>query len=154
MRLTLLAVGKSAASWSEAGVREYAKRLKRQGGLSETWVKAEPFRGDVDAVKRAEGERLLKAVRERDLLVALDERGDAPDTPTFAAMLQEAQLSGASGLVFAIGGPYGLSDEVRQRAWRTVRLSSLVLNHDLARVVLVEQLYRSFDLLEGGPYHH
>jgi 23S rRNA (pseudouridine1915-N3)-methyltransferase len=106
----------------------------------------------VDAVRDAEAARILARVGPRDGLVCLDERGERLDTPTFAAVLDALRQQGP--VVFAIGGPYGHGEAVRTRARRVIRLSDLVLNHALARVVLVEQVYRAITLLEGAPYHH
>ncbi len=151
-RFRVLIVGKPGAGWSGDAVADYAKRLSRMGGVVEESVKAETFRGDVDAVRAAEATRLLARVGPRDKLIALDERGEDPDTAAFTALVDEGRRDGT--LVFAIGGPYGHGPELRQRAWRTVRLSSLVLNHEIARVVLYEQLYRAMTILQGVPYHH
>jgi 23S rRNA (pseudouridine1915-N3)-methyltransferase len=153
VKLRLIAVGKGAPAWADEAVADYGQRLRRFGGLDETVVRPEPFRGDVEAVRAAEAERLLALVKDRDRLVALDERGEAPGTEAFAGLLREG-LTAQGALVFAIGGPYGHGEALRRRAWRTVRLSSLVLNHQVARVVLVEQLYRAFTVLAGEPYHH
>ena len=73
---------------------------------------------------------------------------------SFTNLIQGARMAGAGRLVFAIGGAYGLSEQVRSRAWRVIRLSSLVMAHDVARVVLYEQLYRATTQIEGIPYHH
>lgn len=154
MRIAVLVVGKGGAAWADEAVLDYAKRARRHGRVDEEVVKPEPFRGDVETVRRAESERLLAKVGDRDRLVALDERGDDLDTAAFAAMLKAARDGGVHRLVFALGGPYGHDAIVRDRAWKVVRLSSLVLNHEVARVVLYEQIYRGFDLLAGGPYHH
>lgn len=151
-RFRLLVVGRSRAPWADEAVAEYGKRLKRAGGFVEEDVKAEAFRGDAERVRRAEGERLLGRVGPRERLVVLDERGERLDTTAFAALVDAGRQQGA--VVFAIGGPYGHDDAVREKAWRVVRLSDLVLNHEVARVVVVEQLYRAITLLEGSPYHH
>lgn len=150
-RVRVLTVGKGRCAWADAAVDDYARRVRRHGRLDEVVVKPETFRGDVDAVRAAEGARLRKAV-DRDALIALDERGDRLDTAAFAELLREQTLRGA--VVFALGGAYGLDASVRTASARTVRLSDLVLNHEVARVVLYEQLYRAVTLLEGIPYHH
>lgn len=151
-RLAVALVGRSRCAWADAAVDDYAKRLKRHGKLEERVVKPEKFRGDVDAVRSAEGERLKKILSPREQLVALDERGERLDSHAFAAMLDALNLEGT--VVFAIGGAYGLDAAVRQAAVRTVRLSDLVLNHEVARVVLYEQLYRAVAINAGIPYHH
>ena len=154
MKVCLLRIGKGRTAWADDAVDDFARRLGRSMPFEERLLKPEPFRGDVDAVREAEGRRILRAVKARDRLVALDERGERPTTEEFAAWLKKAQGSGGGRLVFAIGGPYGHSPEVRERSWRVLALSSLVLNHELARIVLVEQLYRASTLIRGGSYHH
>ncbi|MSQ02017.1 MAG: 23S rRNA (pseudouridine(1915)-N(3))-methyltransferase RlmH [Myxococcales bacterium] len=90
----------------------------------------------------------------RARIVALDERGEERTSEAFAELLESAVRAGAHPLVFVIGGPYGLDDAVKSAAWKTLRLSTLVLNHAVARVVLVEQIYRACAIRSGGPYHH
>ena len=150
-RFVVLPVGKPKARWAQTAVDDYSKRLRRHGGVAEQVVKTEPFRGDEAAVKRAEGARVLERAA-KGLLVVLDERGERLDTHGFAQLVDDGRQRGT--LYFAIGGAYGHDPAVRAGAWRVVRLSDLVLNHELARVVLYEQLYRSMTLLSGAPYHH
>jgi 23S rRNA (pseudouridine1915-N3)-methyltransferase len=147
-------VGKGRVSWADDGTREYTRRLPKHLGFKELQLKPTPFKGDVDAVKRAEAERILAKIGHGDRLVALDERGEDLDSHGFAAMIDQAAKMGTKRLVFAIGGPYGHGAAVRDQAWRTLRLSKMVLNHSLARMVLGEQLYRASTLLWGGQYHH
>jgi 23S rRNA (pseudouridine1915-N3)-methyltransferase len=153
VKLKLVTVGKGAPSWADAAVADYAKRLRRLGGVEEHTLKPEKFRGDVDAVRRAEGGRILQFIKPRDRLVVLDERGVGLSTEDFTKLL-ESGLQAEASLVFTIGGPYGHDPAVRQRAWRVVRLSDMVLNHQVARVVWFEQVYRAMTLMNGTPYHH
>ena len=153
MKLRVLTVGKSRCGWAQEAVTDYDKRLRRWGGVVEESVKAQTFRGDVDAVRLAESERLIARLAPNERLVALDERGENLSTEAFARLVELCR-DDATPLAFALGGAYGHDAILRQRAWRVIRLSSLVLNHEVARVVLYEQLYRSLDWLEGGPYHH
>jgi len=152
VRLAVLGVGKSRCSWADAAVADYSKRLKRHGKLDVRIAKPERFKGNIEAVRAAEATRLLKLVGPREVLVALDERGEDLDSHGFAALLDALNLDGT--VVFAIGGAYGLHETVRSAARRTVRLSNLVLNHEVARVVLYEQLYRAVTINKGIPYHH
>jgi 23S rRNA (pseudouridine1915-N3)-methyltransferase len=152
MKWRVVRLGKGRTPWADAAVADYTSRLRRYGGLEEVLLRPEVFRGDVDAVQRAEGERVRALLGPRDLLVVLDERGEAPDTPTFARWLDEARQRG--GATFALGGPYGHHATLRAEAWRVARLSNLVLNHEVARVLFFEQLYRGLSLLDGSPYHH
>lgn len=151
-RLHVVRVGRGRTRWADDAVADYTKRLKRHGKLEETLLKPVAFKGDVDAVRQAEAERILKHVGPRDQLVALDERGKGLDSHAFADLLGTLNLEGR--VVFAIGGAYGLDASVRKAARRTLKLSDAVMNHEVARVVLFEQLYRGVTLLEGIPYHH
>lgn len=151
-RFRIVRVGRGKTSWADQAVADYAKRLKRHGKLDEILVKPVPFKGDVDAVREKEAERLLKHVGPRDLLVALDERGDGLTSHAFADVVRDLNLEGT--VVFVIGGAYGLDVQVRKRSRRVLKLSDAVLNHEVARVVLFEQVYRAVTLLEGIPYHH
>ncbi len=150
MKQVLLTVGRPARGWAAEGAADYLRRLR---GLEEQWVKPEPFRGDEHAVRDAEGARLLAATSSRDRIVALDERGDDLSTTEFVALVDDG-LAAEGRLIWAIGGAYGHAPAVRASAWRVVRLSSLVLNHELARVLLAEQLYRVSRIQAGAPYHH
>lgn len=144
--------GKGRCAWADDAVLDYGRRVQRLGGFDEQLVKPELFRGDVEAVRAAEASRVLQRVGPRDVLIALDERGEALATEGFAERLDRWRQEGT--VVFAIGGPYGHGAAVRAQSRASVRLSSMVLNHELARVVLVEQLYRALTVLEGVPYHH
>lgn len=150
-RFVVLPVGKPKARWAQSAVDDYSKRLRRHGGVREQVVKSEPFRGDEHAVRQAEGNRILETSH-KGVLVVLDERGLDLDSHAFAKLVDAGRQQGT--VYFAIGGAYGHSEDVRAGAWRVVRLSNLVLNHELARVVLYEQLYRAMTLLSGAPYHH
>jgi 23S rRNA (pseudouridine1915-N3)-methyltransferase len=147
-----LTVGRSRCDWADEAVSDWVRRIRRYGGVEEDDVRAEPFHGDVERVRRAEGDRVLARTSGRDRLVCLDERGERLTSEGFAALIDAGRQQGT--VIFALGGPYGHHESVRAAAWRTVRLSDLVLNHEVARVVLYEQLYRGLTLLEGVPYHH
>jgi len=151
-RFRVLLVGRPKAAWAQAAVDDWTRRMARYGGVAERALKAEPFRGEVEAVRRAEGARIVEASGARASLVALDERGERLSTDGFTKLVDAGRQRGP--LVFAIGGPYGHGEAVRETAWRTVRLSDLVLNHEVARVVLYEQLYRAATRIAGAPYHH
>lgn len=154
MKISTIWVGKGRVGWADEAAHEYSRRLPRHLDYTEIHVKPVPFKGDEKAVKRAEAERILAKIGDGDRLIALDERGKALDSHQFAQLIDEAAQQGTRRIVFAIGGPYGHGVAVREKAWKTVRLSTMVLNHSLARVVLCEQLYRSSTLLWGGSYHH
>jgi len=107
-----------------------------------------------DAQREGEAERVLKCVAPGEHLVLLCERGREVSSEGVAKLIASAGDAGKPGLVFALGGPFGHGDAVRGRADDAVCLSKLVMNHAVARVVLLEQLYRAFTILRGEPYHH
>ena len=154
MKITTLWVGKGRVTWADAGAIEYTRRLPSHLGYTETQIKPVAFQGNEVEVRNAEAEKILGQLKSGDRLIALDERGNAPDSHEFAALIDQAAQLGTRRLAFAIGGPYGHGEAVRNRAWKTIRLSRMVLNHSMARMVLSEQLYRASTLLWGGHYHH
>lgn len=151
MKLAIVRVGDRSPAWADAACHDYGRRLRAP--IAELSVRAEPFRGDVDAVRAAESERVLARLTPRDRLVALDERGADPDADAFLDLYRQG-LEAEGRLVFALGGAYGHHDRLRRAAWRTIRLSSLVLNHEVARVLLYEQIYRAWAREHNVPYHH
>jgi len=150
-RFKILIVGRSKSRWANDAVQDYTKRLRRHGGVEEAFVKTEPFRGDASVVREAEGERIHRAAGS-GVLIVLDERGKRLDSHAFANLVDRCRQQGQ--VTFAIGGAYGHSENTRAAADHVVRLSDLVVNHELARVMLYEQLYRAMTLLSGAPYHH
>ena len=153
MKLRLLWVGKTRAGWLRDGIDEYAGRLRRYVPLEIVEVKEE--KGLAPGEQRLrEGERLARAIPPTAQLILLDERGEEPTSPELAAFIGKSRDSGVPELAFVIGGAYGFSDELRSRAHRLLALSRLTLTHEMARVVLLEQLYRGFTILNNEPYHH
>lgn len=133
-------------------MQAYAGRVKHYVRLELSELPEARGRRSADGSRADEAKRILGARRPGELLVALDERGDRLDTPAFARLLEEAQ-NRSQDLLFVVGGDDGLDPAVREAAGRVLSLSSMTLPHRLARLVLVEQLYRAFTLLRGEPYH-
>lgn len=154
MKIVLVRVGRGRTAWADAAWRDYTRRLPRQVPVSETLLRPEPFHGDPATVRAAESGRIVGTLGEGDRLVLLDERGELMDSQGFADLISHAARLGCRRLIFAIGGPYGHGPAARERAWKVLALSPMVLNHEVARVVLAEQLYRASTLLWGGSYHH
>ena len=154
MKLATIWVGKGRVQWAEAGSAEYTRRLPAHLGYRDIQLKPEAYRGDKVAVRDAEAQSILASIKSGDRLIALDERGVDLTSEAFASLIDSAAQLGTKRLVFAIGGPYGHGAAVRTEAWKTVRLSKMVLNHSMARMLLSEQLYRASTLLWGGQYHH
>ncbi len=154
MKTRLIRVHKGRCGWADEGAEDYTRRLRRYGGFEEITVRPGVFKGDVEALREVETRRVRKLVRPGDRLVVLDERGSDLDSEAWAKMLDGARVAGTSCLVFALGGPYGHHGSLRDTAWRVVRLAPMVLNHQVARVVALEQLYRAWTILRREPYHH
>lgn len=135
---------------------EYLKRLKRYIP-SELIVIPDLKRGKNEGpnqLKVREGAQLLEFVKPGDALFLLDERGNAYSSPEFAAFLQKQMNSGRKRLLLAVGGSYGFSQQVYDRADGKIRLSRMTFSHEMARLFLLEQLYRACTILKGEPYHH
>ena len=107
-----------------------------------------------DQQKEKEGELILKSLQSSDILILLDERGKSYSSIAFAEALQKRMNSGMKNLVFVIGGPYGFSEAVYQRAQQQISLSAMTFSHQMVRLFFVEQLYRAFTILRNEPYHH
>ena len=140
--------------WERAGFEAYVARLPHHVRLELVELpleKAGRNRAPLRA-RELEGERLLKGIPAQAYKVALDERGRALSSRVFAERLERWQQH-ASHIAFIIGGPDGLSAPVLKAAQETLSLSSLTLPHGLVRVVLAEQIYRAFTILDGHPYH-
>ena len=146
MKLLIISPGKTHNSTVAEGIGEYAKRLPKSFSLE--WVHPKPESVEV------EGVAILKLVKKEDFVILLDERGKDIDTPGFAKLLERHLGEGTKRLVFIIGGAFGVSVAVTERANLTLKLSSLVFPHMLVRLILTEQLYRASSILEGSKYHH
>ncbi|HJU85868.1 MAG TPA: 23S rRNA (pseudouridine(1915)-N(3))-methyltransferase RlmH [Gemmatimonadota bacterium] len=152
MKIEILAVDRLRSAWAREAVDEYMGRIGRYCPVERREVKRA---GEDAGAVAAEGERLLKAAATgpADKLVALDPAGEALDSAGWAALVGGSADQGVGRLVFVVGGAAGLSPEVRRSARRIVSLGPQTLAHELAQVVLVEQLYRAWTILRGEPYH-
>lgn len=144
MRLRVCAIGKPKLAYAKAGIEEYSRRLQRYTKLELLYLR--------EGTQPQEGERLLGASRE-SVRVVLDERGDLVDTVELKTRLEVWEMQGEKGLAFLIGGAEGHAQAVRDAADWVLSLSKLTLQHELALVVLLEQLYRVETLKRGEPYH-
>lgn len=144
MRLKVCAVGKPKLPFAREGVAEYLRRLHKYTKFELVYLK--------EGTQIQEGERLLQA-SEGYLRVVLDERGEMVDTLALKAKLEAWEMRGEKGAAFLIGGAEGHSQVIRDAADWVLSLSKLTLQHELALVVLLEQLYRVETLKKGEPYH-
>lgn len=151
MRVVVAAVGKVRDANFAAAIEEYEVRAKRYWPLSTVEVREES-RGAPDAVRTAECKRLLASVPKGAQLVACDLTGKQFASDEFAKWLQ-TQRERAQDVCFVLGGAFGLTDEVRTKASLILSLGRPTLPHELARLVLMEQLYRAGTIVRGEPYH-
>lgn len=154
MRLRILAVGTRMPGWVDAGVEDYARRLRAHWRFELLELPVARRDGSQSAARAvaAEGARVLAALRPAERAIALDERGLAMTTRELAARLAAGEREG-DDLALLIGGPDGHAPEVRSRCVESWSLSRLTLPHGLARIMLAEQLYRAQSLLLNHPYH-
>lgn len=153
MRIFLLAVGKPRNPGLAAAILEYEKRAARYWTFETREVREESARGTSAAVVRArEGDRLLERLPEDVELVACDVGGLAMTSEAFARWLGGVR-DAARDVAFVVGGAFGLSEKMVRRSRRRLALAPWTLPHELARLVLVEQLYRAGTILRGEPYH-
>lgn len=139
--------------WKEAAAH-YRERLARWRRLDCTEIRDGDAALPVDKRNALEGRRILEALGPQDIPLILDERGQELDSPGLAALLHRMDQEAAGRACFIVGGAFGLDQAVRDRARRMLRLSAMTLPHELARVVLLEQLYRAECILRNVPYHH
>ncbi|KAJ8758710.1 hypothetical protein K2173_000431 [Erythroxylum novogranatense] len=136
-------------------VDEYVGKLRHYCSVDDVLVRSNPRNAwDSRAQVDDEDAAVMNLIRSDDWIVMLDEQGRDVSSEQMADLVADAGNTGASRLLFCIGGPYGHGKQVRDRANVTIRLSSMVLNHQIALLVLVEQLYRSWTILKGQNYHH
>lgn len=149
--IRVLAVGKKHESWVAEGIERYQKRLKRPFDIE--WTLLPHSSLDNDQARREESERILARLKDDEYVILLDERGGIVDSPSLSRKLQ-VPLETSRKVVIIIGGAYGVDNSIHQRADFTWSLSWLVFPHQLVRLILVEQLYRSQEIATGRPYHH
>lgn len=153
MQIHLIAVGNKMPDWVQQGYNEYARRLPRECELVLKEVAPDKRRsGDIARITREEGERMLLALPPRAYVVTLDIPGK-PWTTTDLAKALNRWFGNGQPVALMVGGPEGLADEVRDKAQESWSLSPLTFPHPLVRVIVAEQIYRAWSLLNNHPYH-
>ena len=158
MKITLLAVGKIKEKYLVQGIGEYAKRLSRYCKLEIVEVADEKTPDGVSEalekqIKDREGERILSHIRDGEYVFALAIEGKMMSSEEMAQKMERLGVEGRSQVVFVIGGSLGLSEAVIRRADEHLSFSKMTFPHQLMRVILLEQIYRSYRIMTGGPYH-
>lgn len=159
MKICVLLPGKIKPKALASAQEEYARRLKSFGAELVEYKDEKVSSRTPDQTKGAEADRIFKLLKEGDYLVACDERGQTISTMALADLLRASRngdmpLNGRRRMVIVIGGALGLADSVREKADAVWSLSSLVMAGGVARIVLLEGLYRAFTVVEGHPYHN
>lgn len=156
MKIVVIAVGKTSADYISRGVDEFLKRANRYLGVELTVIpdiKASKALTE-EAQKLQEGRNILASLLPGDIVTLLDERGKELTSREFSGMIERRMIQGTKRLVFVIGGPYGFSKEVYERADSKLSLSRMTFTHEMVRLFFVEQIYRAMTIMRGEPYHH
>ena len=153
MRISILRVAKGNVAWSDKGSQEYLKRIGASWRIDEQKLRLSQ-KGDIVERQQSETEQIQKLLLPEDRLIVLDERGEQVTSEEFAQWLNQCMEDRVKRVVFAIGGPFGHAPELRKDAWKVLGFSPMVLNHEMVRLLLAEQLYRASTIIWGGQYHH
>ncbi|MDX2471407.1 MAG: 23S rRNA (pseudouridine(1915)-N(3))-methyltransferase RlmH [SAR324 cluster bacterium] len=153
MEVRFLFTGKTKDPWVIEGVKHYQKRIKPYAVVSEEVIKEAQRLGPV-AIKIDEAKRQLTAIKKSDFIILLDDKGKTQTSEGFAGLLLKWQEQGFRQFSFLIGGAYGVTEEVKNACNYSLSLSALTFPHQLVRLMLVEQTYRAFSILNNEKYHH
>ena len=157
MKIKIYCIGKIKDQYLKDGTNEYLKRISPYSNIeiievADSKIKDNPNVSDIEKAKNEEGERVLKQLK-NDYLIGLDLNKKEPTSEEFAEFLQSKLVEGGSNISFVIGGSYGLSDELKKRCNTSISLSKLTFLHQMTRLILLEQIYRAFKILNNETYH-
>ena len=158
MKIKLYAIGKIKESYLKLGIEEYKKRISAYSNIDIIEVNDEPVKdnpslAEIEMVKDKECAKVLKLLKPNEYLITLDLTKNQPNSVQFASFLEKSFEKGGSSISFVIGGSYGLSNEIKQRANDTICLSNLTFLHQMTRLILLEQIYRAFKINNNEVYH-
>jgi 23S rRNA (pseudouridine1915-N3)-methyltransferase len=155
MKITILSIGKTKASFFKEGMKEYLDRLKHY--IPVVYNELADLKNtknlSVSEIKNKEGELLQKAIPSGHAIVLLDDKGKQFSSEDFAAYFERKMILGPD-ICFIIGGAYGFSDEIYSMANEKISLSKMTFSHQMVRLILFEQVYRAFTIINREPYHH
>lgn len=156
MKIELAVIGKTSIGYLKQGIDEYIKRLKHYVPFEIKYIDDIKNTKNIseDQQKRTEGAKILSLLDKSDFVVLLDEHGKEYTSMQYSSYIQKRMLSGAKKVVFVIGGPYGFSQEVYDRANDKISFSKMTFNHEMIRLIFTEQLYRAYTIINHDPYHH
>lgn len=156
MKILLLTIGNTDKKYMKEGIDDYVKRLSFYLPFETRVIPDLKNRNNlsVELQKEKEGQLILNLIIPGDFMILLDERGSEFSSLEFSKWIEKKMISGIRQLVFVIGGPYGFSKMVYQRADFKISLSQLTFSHQMVRLVFVEQIYRAMTIIKNEPYHH
>lgn len=158
MNIKIIAIGKIKENYLKEGINEYLKRIKPYANISiievnDSPIKDNPNQSDINKAKDSEGKKALDHIKNNDYVITLDMNKKEFDSIEFSSYLIKKLEQGGSNLTFLIGGSYGLSDELKARANDSFSLSKMTFLHQMTRLILLEQIYRSFKIYSHETYH-
>lgn len=151
MSVRVIAVGKKHEAWITDGIGRYSERLRKPFNIE--WVLLPHSASTGLTARQEESERIRQRLSKGDFVILLDERGELLDSSALSRLLTRS-FEAYGQVTIIIGGAYGVDDDLRGRSNRVLSLSPLVFPHQLVRLIIAEQLYRSQEIAGGGPYHH
>ena len=156
MKIERAVIGKTSIGYLKQGIDEYIKRLKHYVPFEIKYIDDIKNTKNIseDQQKRTEGAKILSLLDKSDFVVLLDEHGKEYTSMQYSSYIQKRMLSGVKKVVFVIGGPYGFSQEVYDRANDKISFSKMTFNHEMIRLIFTEQLYRAYTIINHEPYHH
>jgi 23S rRNA (pseudouridine1915-N3)-methyltransferase len=156
MKITLILNGKTEDDYIIKGFAVYEQRLKHYLSFETILIPALKNAKSLnfEQQKKKEAELILKNIQSSDKVILLDENGKEYDSVGFSDFIQQQMNSGIKNVVFVVGGPYGFSEEIYQRANGKISLSKMTFSHQMVRLFFAEQLYRAMTILKNEPYHH
>jgi 23S rRNA (pseudouridine1915-N3)-methyltransferase len=156
VNLEVICIGKTREQFIQDGIGKYLRYIAPYAGISVKELKEEKIHDlrEAPMVRRKEAEKIFKAVPQASFLVALDERGEELTSHEFASFLNSLAEKGVREVLFVLGGAMGLDESVTARAHKVIALSRWTLTHEMARLVLLEQVYRAFTIIKGKTYHY
>lgn len=156
MKIKFLVIGKTDADYLKKGIDEYIRRLKHYVPFEMIVIPdlKNTKNLNVDIQKQKEGELILNQIVHSDFVVLLDENGKKYTSVNFSQFIEKKMITGLKTVIFVVGGPYGFSNEVYQKANTKISLSDMTFSHQMVRLIFVEQLYRAMTIIRGEPYHH
>ena len=158
MKIKIYAIGHLKEPYLKQGINEYLERIKPYSQieiveLDDESVINNPNPKDIEIIKNKEGQKVLKLLKNNEYLIGLDLVNKELTSEEFAVYLEDKFVLGGANISFVIGGSYGLSDELKKRCNTSISLSKLTFLHQMTRLILLEQIYRAFKILNNETYH-